>query len=490
MSGYELIPVMQAMRNGDNAEARRLLQPILDSNPSADAYLLMAKASEEDSAIVANLQRALQMNPDLDEARQMLEERGVQVSAGTGEIDPVARDVSAGSSTRSSVDEDDPFAGVINPQRPEDVPRHMQGRKKVEDPDAAGVYEMLWDCKFCGTTKLLGKTHKFCPVCGAAQDPSWRYFPSDEDKVAVKDHHFVGADVTCDACGTLNTADAGYCTNCGSPLENAKAARTFGKREKAEGQRFEEDDVRARINAEQDAYARGVIPTSTPMNAPAAKKKSGSNWRIFAIIGVVILVIGGIAFALLSTKSVNASVVDRTWEQSIQIEILREERGSAECGSQPSDASVYDRRREQVDTRRVADGQTCRNVQVDQGDGTFRQEQRCETNYREEAVMGDVCYYTVERWRSSREVTSAGEFSQAITSPSTGISRNCLSVGCERAGSPNTDYILHFEGADGTTFDCAVDESMWRETSVGAQFSIEQRRVSGEPLCNTLERAG
>jgi hypothetical protein len=29
------------------------------------------------------------------------------------------------------------------------------------------VYEMLWDCK-PRTTKLLGKSQKFCSVCGAA----------------------------------------------------------------------------------------------------------------------------------------------------------------------------------------------------------------------------------------------------------------------------------------------------------------------------------
>ncbi|MEQ8672259.1 MAG: hypothetical protein RLP44_01115 [Aggregatilineales bacterium] len=483
MSGYELIPVMQAMRNGDNAEARRLLQPILDANPSADAYLLMAKVQDDDSAIVANLQRALEMNPDLEEARQLLEEHGVQVGAGIGEIDPFAEDVSAGSSRNVST-------GEIDPQRPEDAPRHLQGRETVDDPDAEGVYEMLWDCKFCGTTKLLGKTHKFCPVCGAAQDTAMRYFPSDEDKVAVKDHHFVGADVTCGSCGTLNTGDAGYCTNCGAPLENAEAARTFGMRLKAEGQRFMAENVTARVNAEQEAYARGVIPGSAPTKAQSAEKKSGSNWKVFAIIGVVIAVIGGIAFTLLSTKSVNASVVDRTWERSIAIEILREENGSAECGSQPGDAIVYDRRREQVDTRRVQTGETCRNVQVDRGDGTFRQERQCDPVYENEAVMGDVCYYTVERWRDSRTVTSEGAFGETVTSPNTGISRSCSSVGCERAGSPNTKFLLHFEDAEGDVFDCDVPESEWRETPMGAQFTFEQRRVGGAQLCNTLERAG
>ena len=44
------------------------------------------------------------------------------------------------------------------------------------------TYEMMWDCGFCGSSKLLGKTHRYCPGCGAAQDPSTRYFPPEEEK--------------------------------------------------------------------------------------------------------------------------------------------------------------------------------------------------------------------------------------------------------------------------------------------------------------------
>ena len=35
------------------------------------------------------------------------------------------------------------------------------------------VYEMLWDCAFCGTQKLLGLQHRHCPSCGA-EDLRWK----------------------------------------------------------------------------------------------------------------------------------------------------------------------------------------------------------------------------------------------------------------------------------------------------------------------------
>ena len=54
------------------------------------------------------------------------------------------------------------------------------------DRHGAGTYQMLWDCKFCGTQKLLGVTHRHCPNCGAAQDPERRYFPAEADMVALE----------------------------------------------------------------------------------------------------------------------------------------------------------------------------------------------------------------------------------------------------------------------------------------------------------------
>ena len=61
--------------------------------------------------------------------------------------------------------------------------------------ESQGRFEMLWDCPNCGTDKLLGLTHRHCPNCGAAQDPSKRYFPADDQKVAVENHPYQGAEL-------------------------------------------------------------------------------------------------------------------------------------------------------------------------------------------------------------------------------------------------------------------------------------------------------
>jgi hypothetical protein len=35
--------------------------------------------------------------------------------------------------------------------------------------ESGKTYEMLWDCRYCGTKKLLGKTHRQGPECGGEQ---------------------------------------------------------------------------------------------------------------------------------------------------------------------------------------------------------------------------------------------------------------------------------------------------------------------------------
>jgi hypothetical protein len=87
------------------------------------------------------------------------------------------------------------------------------------------VYEMVWDCRYCGAKKLLGLTHRHCPNCGAQQDPNARYFPADHEKVAVQNHEFVGADVQCRYCGGASSKRAHNCGQCGAPLVEGAAVQ-------------------------------------------------------------------------------------------------------------------------------------------------------------------------------------------------------------------------------------------------------------------------
>src|SRR5258708_4607424 len=88
------------------------------------------------------------------------------------------------------------------------------------------VYEMVWDCRYCGAKKLLGLTHRHCPNCGAQQDPNARSFPADHEKVAVQNHEYVGADIKCRYCGGPSSRRARNCGQCGAPLAEGAAVDT------------------------------------------------------------------------------------------------------------------------------------------------------------------------------------------------------------------------------------------------------------------------
>lgn len=345
------------------------------------------------------------------------------------------------------------------------------------------VYEMLWDCRFCGTEKLLGKSQKFCPVCGAAQDPSWRYFPSDEEKVAVQDHKFVGADVECPACSTLNSGDATYCTRCGSPLDAAEAVKVQSAREKHSSEKFEREDLQARIHAQYDAEA----------GRPPAQAASGGGLPRWAIIGGALTLLAicfGIIYVLFFAKTEKSVYVSGfEWERTIEIQQLTAVNDHVICSSMPSGAYNVDRRREQVDTRRVQVGEDCRNRQVDQGDGTFRQERVCEPVYENEPVYGDVCYYTINRWVEDETLRTEGTKSDEVIWPNVSLACTGERLGCEREGDRNEDYTLILTGDEGKTYNCDVDFDVWQSTNLEAVFTLEVNTVTQNADCGSLKSA-
>ncbi|MCA9623041.1 MAG: hypothetical protein KC731_28680, partial [Myxococcales bacterium] len=232
------------------------------------------------------------------------------------------------------------------------------------------TYEMLWDCEYCSAQKLLGVTHRFCPECGAAQNPQKRYFPPDDQKVAVQDHQYVGADLVCPACSQPQSAAVKHCTNCGSPLQAGQAVFR---------------------HADQVVGPGGAIqPAQAP---PPTDKSGGIPWWVFALIGVVVLVIGVILVNRFWTKEAALEVTRHTWERSIEVERYGDVKETKPCSDVPSNAKIL---------RRDKGQKTCKTRKVDQGDGTFKEKQECT-----EPV--EQCTYTVKKWQKARVLEEKGE---------------------------------------------------------------------------------
>jgi hypothetical protein len=333
------------------------------------------------------------------------------------------------------------------------------------------VYEMLWDCAYCGTPKLLGKTHRFCPKCGAPQDTTRRYFPPEGEEVAVEGHVYVGADRTCESCGSAMSAAAQHCTQCGGALAGAKEVALVEDRPAGT----------APVAAEP--------PPAVPLAAPEASRPSRWLPRLaLGCGGLVALVIAFFLVAVFWTEEASATAVRHTWERTVAVESLTPRSESAWCDSLPAGAYGVSRKREVRSHRQVKTGEDCSNRRVDQGDGTFRVERDCSPRYREEPIYGDRCHFTVDRWGVVRTARDAGDGSAARW-PELGMLRAGDCRGCEREGSRSETYRVSFQMRGGDPFECTLPEARWREIGDGTRWTVEKSAVTGTAFCGTLRAA-
>ena len=310
--------------------------------------------------------------------------------------------------------------------------------------ETLGVYEMLWDCTHCDAKKLLGKTHRHCPNCGAPQDETRRYFPSDADKVKVADHVFTGVDRTCTACGTPQSAKAEHCGNCGAPLGEAKAVPLVSDRK------------------------------------PVATRPT--RWWI------VVLVLFALGFLIwfqcIRKKTVSMTVTGHRWSTSIAIEEFREVGEEAWRDQVPSGARQLSCSRKQRTTRSVPDGEDCRMEKVDKGDGTFAEVQKCTPRTRQEGVDDDYCRFQIDRWTQVDALKQAGQgLSAAWATPPAFATQQ--GQGARRVGAKQATYVLELNDGKKTRT-CEVGEATWKKYKDGQAIKAKVRASSGELVCSSL----
>jgi hypothetical protein len=326
------------------------------------------------------------------------------------------------------------------------------------------TYEMLWNCPYCDTEKLLGLTHRHCPVCGAAQDPNLRYFPDDADKVAVEDHVFHGADVACPACQAPMSAKATFCANCGGPLvEGAEVQRKV--------------DPRA-----------AAAPKAPP------KKKSRTGLIVGLIAGGAVLLTGVVLVLLFWTQTTALTVTGHTWTREIKIEEFRTVNQSEWCNTMPSDARRVTRTQEVRSYKQIPDGQDCRTVRVDRGDGTYSERQECTTRYRKEPVYDDKCHFEVDRWTYTRSATTQGSsLAQTPAWPEPKLAQRGTrpdTLGNERMGPRVEHNFVHLVDAENQPHQCDFPQQQWSGIGDGTQWTGEVGVITGMLDCQTLAPPG
>lgn len=505
----DLQQVQQALQAGDKQQALQLLMPMLDST-NADAWALAATLFDDPKMMLGAVKNALAIDPQhaqanalMGQMRQMfgdqlaqMEQDMQQNAAGMGQM---AADMGFGAQTQAAASStgasawdrpyDEASAEAFEAQAEQtraasdDEESDLYGNVQPTGNTGAGTYQMLWNCAVCGTEKLLGVTHRFCPNCGTQQDPDWRYFPAEDEYVRVENHVFVGKDLTCSVCGTLNAADANFCENCGSTLEDAEPASSLGEQRMASGRAFPSSGSRDEV-AEQ---------WQRQMNAIDEKAKGGGiPMRTVVILGLVALVAVGAFIAVFWTQEARVTATAHSWERTIVVDEYRffttqNWDDMRPAGDQVTRGTCVERQR---GSRQVPDGQECETVRVDNGDGTFSTRQECRTVYRSEPVYDDWCTYSGYRWEFDRNVTTSGN--SVSDTPTWGDPNlNCAnqrSTGCEREARREEQYIVQFTSNSGdNSYDCAFEQPAWRDVALNSEWRVQVRVIDpNAALCDTL----
>ncbi len=339
-------------------------------------------------------------------------------------------------------------------------------------PSGEKVYQMLWDCRFCGTTKLLGIDHRHCPNCGAAQDPEWRYFPSDADLKVVNDpkYQYTGADRTCPFCGQPNSAAALFCKDCGGDLSAAKEVAL-------------KSDLQTGM--EGAAGVRDDVVLQKFQNEQAAiKARSQGGWRIAGLpvlaIAAVVLCLGVVAALIAlsrSTYGASLAVTEMTWQRVISVEQLSAQPGTNWRSDVPPDAySVTCHSEDRCHDE--SEQYVCGSVNVDRGDGSFTKQDKYCSRSRQVCVPDSRCNYTVDRWTFERDYTASGGPTDPPAWPVVTLNAGSV-VGAERESSRKETLTVIFKDNGGQSYTHnPIDLTTWQTFKIGQSYTIEINRLN------------
>ncbi|MBT9313561.1 hypothetical protein [Leptothoe kymatousa] len=379
------------------------------------------------------------------------------------------------------------------------------------------VYQMLWDCQFCGTAKLLAKTHRACPKCRAPQDPSRRYLPSDADTVEVKNYTFQGKDKQCAACDALNGATANFCRSCGTSLTDANVLPTNLSSGQGDGtftqsQAHNVWSLEEQVRITDEALTIGRWPDETPdeTEQPLAKKKStrgliaqkpvsqGRTKKLRSLFdhSTPIEKLGLSVFGCLGCAIYGPILIATMLGAVAALSSALWQEPAATTPTVPIILRVTGHR-----WQRTIDVEKYQRLTKDDWenrlprDAMYHKSISCEDRERETddgLVNASYCTYNVDRWQSSKQVVAAGDsLAEEPHWPNPDF-KACddIKLGCRREGARGETYTLKLiDPIEDKQHTCNVSYDVWQTSPIGTRVKVLVKFGSGlrDSDCQQME---
>jgi hypothetical protein len=374
----------------------------------------------------------------------------------------------------------------------------LGAKKKMAD------YVGRWKCDNCG--EEVWGILRHCPQCGTNTTGKY-YLPENEPPTTAEEVMKIiraGANWQCRFCQSDNYGDAPHCTECGAAREGSptRKTRNYGL----------EETPTSDEEVPHDGYVEPEVEPQVRPTYTRSAAHSGTNaWSTFtsggfdvsqllkpALIALVVLVVGGLAFLAFRQYEVKASIDHFEWSRTIHVDqyrTVREGAWSIPAGgryvSEEQKIHHYDRvfSHYETRTRQVSAGSESYACGMrDNGNGTFstnyctrpiyRTESYQEAVYRQEPRYATWYHYDIDKWTPSRHVPTANT-NRDDPLPYWGeLVLQCANLnrlGCERERHREEHYFVIFiwqDGEDRREYRHEEDRADWDSYDVQGEYTL------------------
>ena len=182
------------------------------------------------------------------------------------------------------------------------------------------------------------------------------------------------------------------------------------------------------------------------------------------------------------------SVAGHSWEQSQAVQEYKRAKEKNWRDKVPTKAESISCREKERSTKKVEDGQDCKMVKKDKGDGSFVEKEKCTTKYKEIPVMDSYCTYTIEKWKDISPLTSSGTDLKPYAPKGTIQTCTLTKIGCQKKGTLTETYTVNLQDTEkkDKTYTCDFTQDVWKSYAVGANYDAKVSML-GSLDCDSLK---